>query len=239
MKNKKFQIKTLNPWVKFPNLEKELQNSLTAEGFESAEIQDILSKVKKLFPQLNKWYESVNIEWSIPRKKYKIRKVKMSKEEIGEGLEDLVHAALQSLGCKVDSSEIIILNAPCEMKNNGIFKGKKFVFKRHFRTRDMVDFEGQNINIAIEVKNWDPKIPKSDHVVLSEICKRFKKVRKKIRYLLIPGAPGGFPFTNKQRQILKQRRIKEINLKEQLRWNNEKTVYKDVYSKMRQILSIC
>ena len=228
----------MDPWIKFPNLEKELQNRLTAEGFKSAEIQDILSKAKKLFPQLNKWYESVNIEWSIPRKKYEIKKVKMPKEEIGEGLEDLVHAALQSLGCKVDSSEIIILNAPCKMKHDGIFKEKEFVFKRHFRTKDMVDFEGQNINIAIEVKNWDPKIPKSDHVVLSEICKRFKKIRKKIRYLLIPGTPKGFPFTNKQRQILKRRRIKEINLKEQLRRNNEKEVYEDVYSKIRQILSI-
>jgi len=124
------------------------------------------------------------------------------------------------------------------MKYDGIFKEKGFIFKRHSQIKNMVDFKGQNINIAIEVKNWDPKVPKSDHVIMEEICKRSKKIRKKIRYLLIPGAPRGFPFTNKQRQILKQRRIKEINLREQLRRNNVKKVYMDVYSKMKQILSI-
>jgi len=240
LSKKKLQIRTLDRWAKLSSIETELENRLYAQGFSDTQIQDVLKKFRKLFPKIDKWYESVKVEWSIPKKKYEVKLVKKTAAEIGENLEDLVHAALQKLGCKVNSNSLVILNAPCNMKDDGAFKDKKFVFMRHPRTKNMVDFEGQNVKIAIEVKNWDPTISKSDEVVRNEICKRFKKIRKKVRYLLIPEShPNrGFPFTKRQKEMLRQRRIQEINLRAQLKWDNEKDAYKDVFSKIKQILSI-
>ena len=47
LRKKNVRIKTMDPWIKFPNLEEKLQNKLAAEGFESAKIQNILGEVKK------------------------------------------------------------------------------------------------------------------------------------------------------------------------------------------------
>jgi hypothetical protein len=238
---KKLTFKTLVPWIRVRGAWKRVQGTLRNRGFSSAQIKDIKDKFVLLHPKLDKWYEFVKIEYSALKGNCNVSISKKTVADIGESLEDLVQAALQSLGCTVESGSVHILNAPVPMKRDGAYKIKGFVFKRNARARDLVDFEGENVKIAIEVKNWDPSVRKNDDVVRKEIARRFRRVRKKDRYLLIPrnAKYGTFPFTSGQRQeLFIRKRINEINLGEQLRWDNEKKVYMDVFSQIDQILSI-
>jgi len=281
----------LERWKRLEEGEKKF-DTLRLLGFSENQIQDVKDEFRDTFLKLDKWYESVKVEYSRSRKKLKVKRRVKIPREIGKPLEDLVEIALRELGCKIiahsEISKGIVSIDPDEFLSRhqekpnvssddlfneitnekiqyykdksikvnrvrlqfevwcglpsfperGKFKNYGIIFKRHPNARHLVDFECRNI--AIEVKNWDPAYPKSDRVVKEEIIDRFKKVRKKERYLLIPEAspPKGFLFTLKQRQMLKQRRIKEINYKEQLRWNNQKEVYKSLFYELERVLSI-
>lgn len=226
----------------------------------NSDTQEAISQFQDLYPKLSKWYEEVKISCLFPEKKLEIEIHKKTPREIGVALEGLVETALRSLGCEVEppgkvrkdeyGSNWIIKekekreklhpkitsNLP-SFKEEGEFKDRGFIFKHHSNVADKVDFESNEI--AIEVKNRDPTIPyKTLNLFHKDILNRFKKVRKKARYLLIPQASNldGFTFTPEQRKMLEQRHIKEINIKAQFRWNNEKEAYESVFYALRKIL---
>lgn len=212
-----------------------LFESLKRERCPPDVLVEVLGEVLKQMQRLEKkWYQNVRIAYLHNRRRWIVEFVDMSPDEIGDRLEDLVEVVLGKLGCEVLSPDRSL------KLRSGTFRKRGIIFQRHPKKKHMVDFEGLNVPIAIEVKNWDPTISKSDGVVHSAIFNRFKGIRNKRRYLLIPGASPsrGFPFSQRQMQMLSQRGINEINFKEQLRWNNQKGVYKSLYRKLGEILTI-
>lgn len=216
---------------------------------------DVLREIYENIPKLDKWYDSVRLQIKPSNKKPKVGLYKKTPMEIGRPLEDLVEIALRNLGCEVNPLGTIIRdesglpwvydrkrkryvlsfgtisNFP-SFKEEGKFKDDEIVFVRLPNVAHMVDFESKDI--AIEVKNRDSGHPYRTYPLFKrDVLDRFKKVRRKNRYLLIPDGV----LDDKQRKILQRRKIEEINLKEQLRRNNQKEVYKDVFYRLEQILS--
>ncbi len=213
----------------------------------------ILKEILNLIPRLEKWHQSIRITKDFRSGRTDVKLYEKTPMEIGEPLEGLVEIALRYLGCEVNPLGTIIrdesglpwvygrkmkrlsfgtiFNFP-SFKEEGKFKGDGIVFTRLPNVPHMVDFESKDI--AIEVKNRDSAYPYRTYSLFKQdVLDRFKRVRKKNRYLLIQEGV----LNDKQRKILKQRKIEEINLKEQLRRNNQKEVYKDVFYKLEQVLS--
>jgi hypothetical protein len=216
---------------------------------------DVLREIYDKIAKLDKWYDSVRLQIKPPDKKPKVMLYRKTPREIGEPLEDLVEVALRSLGCMVVPNRGIIwdeygsqwifdkkrkrwvlrfrtvFDIP-SFEEEGKFEEYRIVFARLPTVKDKPDFESRKI--AIEVKNRDPAYPYRTYAKFKEeVLDRFKKVRKKKRYLLIPEGV----INNEQRKVLKRRKIGEVNLKEQLRINNQKEVYKDLFYRLEQILS--
>lgn len=215
---------------------------------------NVLKKLLDIIPHLTqKWYQEIKITVNRTGEE-KVELYEKTPKEIGEPLEYLVKVALRALGCEVVPSgtffknefgywvsdkkrkklvlkEKIIVGLP-SFKEEGKFKNRGIVFTHYLNVKNLVDFESEKI--AIEVKNRNPAIPyQTDFLVKRDILDRFKKVRKKKRYLLI--AEG--VLNDEQRKILTQRKIEEVNLNEQLRRNNRNEVYKSVFYALEQILS--
>ena len=154
--------------------------------------------------------------------------------QIGDALENLVKVALKNLGCSVQpQGEIwtLISDIPT-FDEEGEFRDRGIAFTHQPRGRDRVDFTSKDI--AIEVKNIDPAHPfRTDDLFKKEVLNRFRKIRKKRRYLLITRGV----LNDHQRKLLGQKKIEEINFGEQLRKNNQKEVYEDLFYALRHVLS--
>ena len=229
-----------------------------SEGFSrvvmSHKDPEVLKEIISKIPQLAKWYDSIKIKTDRTGKTT-VSKYTKTPEEVGKPLEDLVEIALRELGCEVlplktpviqddsglpwvyDKSrkkwvlKLRTINLP-SFKEEGKFKDKGVRFARIPNVRNKPDFVGKEI--AIEVKNRDPAFPyKTDMLFKKEVLNRFKGVRKRDKYLMIPKGV----LTQKQRETLKNRKITVINLKHQLRRNNQTEVYTDVFNRLKKVLA--
>jgi len=112
-----------------------------------------------------------------------------------------------------------------------MFENFGIVFTRHPNVRHKPDFESDSI--AIEVKNRDPSHPwKTQRLFQRDVLDRFRSVRGKKRYLIIPGGV----ITHDQRIELERRGITEVNICEQLRRSNHAKVYESLCERLREII---
>jgi hypothetical protein len=193
---------------------------------------DILREIIGKLSSLEKWYDMIVITTN-PNGKQIVDMHRKNAYEIGVPLEDLVNIALEKLGCKVESGvEIWTFGDFPTFEEEGEFSNREIVFKRLLNKKDAPDFVSRDI--AIEVKNRDPDVQyRTFDLFKRDVLDRFKNVKKKKRYLLIPEGV----LSEKQQEILRLRKINEVNLSQQLRVNNEKEVYRDVFYALRQVLS--
>jgi len=212
---------------------------------------DVLMEIRGKIPSLEKWRQSIKVTYSRTGKP-EIELHEKAPREIGEALEDLVELALSQLGCNVRPSGTTIRdelglpwawdgekltlrfrgvgNLPA-FKEKGKFENRGIVFEHCRNVRNKPDF--LNEKIAIEVKNRDPECHyQTQGLFKREVLDRFKGVRKRSRYLIIPRGV----LTVKQRRLLNTKGITVINLNRQLRRKYERGVYKCLFKKLKKIL---